>query len=309
MGSPENEIGNQDQGRPFSLPHVLAALGFILIYAILVATGLFPPLRSIIGVFALLAIGYSTLALIAGDALEITLGETIAFTVGLTIVVAATSALLVSALGTPITEYAILLLGTPVALLAVLRAAVRKSFRSSLLRHLRKLLDFSEYRPAEKVVAWALFGAIIVVLAIFISLAGLRVPDEQSPALAILGPDGTPASLPRLFDQGQPREIVITVLGGSGNEDFELRVRLTLPELSTEDIVLIAFHQVTWTNPLTLNASAEARKDIQVAAGGTWKESISLVIDDQGSFDLRFDLLTSSNTVVVSNRLPISVGG
>ncbi len=179
-------MSEEGRGDAFSLPHLLIALGVILTDAILITVWPLHLFRYVIGVAALFASGYCALALVAGDSLTPTLAETLAYTTGLTIIVTAASALLVSALGIPITGHAILILGVPLAVLAVLRAAIQGRFRSDLPHHFRNLFDFSDYRLREKAVAWVLLGAVVV---LGLSLVGLALSSFLLLRTSVTGVD------------------------------------------------------------------------------------------------------------------------
>src|SRR5713226_2267969 len=195
-------------------PYVGLAAVVLLIHAILVAVVPANPYRAAIAFAALFAVGYCTLALIVGDSIRLTAPEILAFSTGLTIFITSLSALGVSLLGIPITVFAVVIVGLPIAILASFARRSGGGSLAAITTFSRGLFDFSDYSRVEKGVVAALLAAITAALVVFIALALVHYPGELSPGLAILGPDGTAGSLPTQFLQGQPQDIIVSALGG-----------------------------------------------------------------------------------------------
>src|SRR6266852_4686293 len=98
-------------------PYVGLGTAVLLIHAILVAIVPPNPYRAAVAIAALFAMGYCTLALIVGNTIRLSASEILGFSVGLTILITSLSALAVSILGIPITEFAVVINGLPIALL------------------------------------------------------------------------------------------------------------------------------------------------------------------------------------------------
>lgn len=276
---------------------------FLLVQAVLSVVLPPNPVRSLATVAALFATGYCTLALIAGKDVRLSAGEVLAFTVGLTILVTSLSAVLVSVIRIPITDNVITILGLPIALAAWYLRRSGESPGRSLIRGLRTFFDFSDYTPREKVVAGALFASILVVLVAFLLLSATLSPDVTSPGLAVVGPDGTPGTLPTAFGNGTAQTVDLTVLGGTSGGRFSLRVRL-IPQNATGNET---FHAIAMGNPLRLDPFAESTANLTVGAQATWSDTMSLVVVTSGRYDLRFDLIDATAAVVASNVLPVVV--
>lgn len=256
--------------------------------------------RSVVATTASFALGYCVLALIAGRHVRLTAAEILAFSVGLAILMTALSALAISLVRIPITEFAVVTVGLPIGILTWLlrRSRVRPWTAAALFG--RRYFVFSDYSKGEKAIAASLLTAVIVALAVLVSLALVEYPDRPSPAIAITGPDGTPATLPTVFLIGQPQGVNVTVLGeilGS------VRVRLVPANAAGNE----SFHSAAQGSSLQLDPFAEYRENITISAGGSWSRSFSIVILASGEFNLRFELLDSAGTEVGANRLAISV--
>lgn len=284
---------------PFLGPAVFA----LTLYAIVAV--LFPPspLRSVVAIAAFFAMGYCALALIAGGHIRLSAAEILAFTVGLTILITSLSALGVSIVGIPITEFAVIIIGLPIGVLTWLLRRSRGQPLAAVASFARRYLDFSDYSGGEKAVAAALLVAITGAVVFLISLAAIDYPDSLSAALTIVGPDGTPDSLPTSFVVGQPQEIVVTVAGGSSGGSFAVRVRL-IPSNATGNE---SFHPASQTSPLRLDPFAEYAEPLTVGPGDTWTRSFSIVMETFGSFNLRFELLDAASTVVAHNSVSVTV--
>jgi len=287
-----------------TFPYVGLAVAVLALYAIVAVT--IPPnlFRSALALAAFFAMGYCALALIAGGRLALSPAEILAFTVGLTILITSLSALAVSIVGIPITEFAVVIIGLPIGVVAFLMRRPATGPVEALVAFGGRLFNFTDYSGGEKAVAIALFLAIIGALGVFISIAGVGYPDPHTAALGIDGPygsGGTPDPLPYTFVRGTAHVIVVTVLGNETPGSFGVRIRLIpLNATGTEP-----FHSVPTTFPLALDAFAEHRDSIAVAAEGRWTNSYSIAIDPVGNFTLRFDLLDSSNRAIAGAHLPI----
>ena len=287
-----------------TFPYIGLAVAVLALYAIVAVT--IPPnlYRSAIALAAFFAMGYCALALIAGGRLALSPAEILAFTVGLTILITSLSALLVSIVGIPITEFAVVIVGLPIGVIAFLMRRPAAGPLEALVAFGGRLFNFTDYSTGEKGVAIALFLAIIGALGVFIALAGVGYPDPHTVALGIDGPygsGGTLDPLPYTFVRGTAHVIVVTVLGNETPGSFGVRIRLVpLNATGTE-----SFHSVPTTFPLAMDAFAEHRDSITVAAEGRWTNSYSIAIDPVGNFTLRFDVIDSSNQAIAGAHLPI----
>ena len=286
-----------------SFPFLGFAVGVLAVYAILAVV--LPPslLRSAVAIAAFFAMGYCTLALVAGGHLRLSAAEVLAYTVGLTILITSLSALAVSLIGIPITEFAVIIVGLPIGVITWLMRRPRSHPVVAVLGFVRRFFDFSDYSQSEKVIAFVLLGAISVALVIFLALAGLQTPDTLSVGLAIAGPSGTPKDLPRNLTVGQEQTIIVTALGNSAANSFVVRIRL-IPANATGTET---FHPANGTSPLHFDAFAEYGEPITLGPRETWTKSFSLVIDSAGTFVLRFELVDTAGTVATFNRLPLIV--
>jgi len=259
------------------------------------------PIRSAVAIVAFFAMGYSLLTLIAGGRLRLNAAEVLAYTVGLTILLTSLSALTVSLIGIPITEFAVVIIGLPLSVVTWLTRRPRLHPRTALAGFGRRYFDFSEYSPGEKWIATALFAAIIGAVVFLLFLSVIEFPDRPSPGLAITGPDGTPQTLPTTFVIGQPKDIIVTGMGGPAPGSFVVQIRL-IPANATGSE---SFHNATQLSPLLLDPFAEYREPITLAAGGTWAKRFSIALTEAGVFDLYFDLIDGVGTVVASNHIPV----
>lgn len=284
-------------------PFVGVSLFVLVLHAIAVAILPPNPYRSAVTIAALFATGYCAVALIVGRTVRLSSAEILAFTVGLTIFITALSAMAVSIIGIPITDFAITIVGLPVALAAWFYRGTRGRSWAAVVGGLRETLDFSDYSRSEKVIAGALLAGIAVALVALLLLSTVMYPDRLSPGLAIVGSDGTPASLPSSFAHSVPQTVTLSALGGSTGGVFEVRIRL-IPLNATGNE---SFHTVPLGPPLQLDPFAEATLNLTLAPGGTWSEPLSVVIVVPGDFDLRFDLIDSTSKVAASNQLPVHV--
>ncbi len=281
-----------------------------MIFANTIVAATFPALSeaSFLGVAAIFATGYCALAIIAGGSLRLTLAESLALSVGLAVLIVGVVALVLSVAQIPITDIAVDIPGVPLGFFAVFQAAATRRIRSSFGYHLRQILDFSDYRPAERIVMATLFVVVLIVLGIFISLTMVSLPSTQSPALAIVGPDGTPASLPTSCSRGVVKFFNVTVMGGTSGGTFVLRIRLTGQNVTQQAFQSAPFTVLPWDMPLPLSPFTESRTGVMVSLDGSWNDTVSFVIITQGSYYLWIDLLSSTSIVVASNRFPIFVG-
>lgn len=284
-------------------PYVGLAALVLLLHAILVAVVPTNPYRAAFSFAALFAVGYCALALIVGDSFRLTAAEILAFSTGLTIFITSLSALGVSVLGIPITVFAVVIVGLPIAILA---SFVRRSGGGAfgaITTFSRGLFDFSGYSRLEKGMIATLLSAITVALVVFVALAFVHYPGNLSPGLAIYGPDGTTGSLPTHFNQSQPKDITVAALGGSNPSAFVVRISL-VPRNATGNE---AFHTVFLATPLRLDAFAECNVSLVLDRGVTWTQQFSISIEQNGTYNLVFDLINTSSLIVATNRLPVSV--
>jgi len=286
------------------LSPIMMAFLVIIAYAV-VALSTGPNLaRSVIGVAAVFAMGYCALSLIRGATLRFTIIEKIAMSAGLAILLTTASALLSGALGLPISDLSVLLLAVPFGTLAILNAARTRDSGVQLPATVRTIIDFSEYQRGEKIIITSLLAAISVALAGLLLIAFVNVPDTLSSGIAVLGPDGTPASLPTNMTRGTTATFNATILIGSSPGDLLLRIRLTLSN-ATGNVV---YHPVVWAYPVILNASAETGKTVAGAAGTTLIEIVSFIINEIGTYIISLDLI-SSGSVIASNHFQLIVVG
>lgn len=284
-------------------PFLGIAVGVLGLYAILAV--LFPPnpFRSAVAIAAFFAMGYCTLALIAGEKLRLPTAEILAFTVGLTILITSLSALAVSIIGIPITEFAVIIVGLPIGVVTWLLRRQQGRLWTAIVGFGRRMFDLSDYSTAEKAIAAVLLAAIIGSVVFLLSLSGVLYPDQLSPAIAITGPDGTPNSLPNSFVVGQPENVTVTVLAGSNAASYVVRIRL-IPMNATGNE---SFHPASQFVPLRLDPFAEYREPITLGPGTSWTKQFSIAIDVSGSFNLRFELVDVSLTVLAATKLPVLV--
>ena len=284
-------------------PYVGLAAIVLLLHAILVAVVPANPYRAAFSFAALFAVGYCTLALIVGDSLRLTTAEILAFSTGLTIFITSLSALGVSVLGIPITVFAVVIVGLPIAILASFARRSGGGPLAAITAFSRGLFDFSGYSRLEKGIVATLLGGITAALVVFVALALVHFPGDQSPGLAIYGPDNTAGSLPTHFVQGQPQDIGVSAFGGSTAGAFVVRIRLVPANATGNE----SFHTVFLANPLRLDAFAECNVSLVLAGGESWTQFFSISIEQPGTFNLRFALLDSSSTVVANSGLRVVV--
>jgi uncharacterized membrane protein len=267
-------------------PYLKLAVVVLGLYAILAVVLPPNPYRSAVAIAAFFAMGYSTLALVAGEKLRLSAAEVLGFT---------------SIIGIPITEFAVIIIGLPIGVVASLQRRQRGRPWAALTDFVRRLFDFSDYSTAEKGIAAVLLAGIMGSLVFLLSLSGVMYPDQLSPVIAITGRDGTPDSLPSSFLVGQAQNITITVLAGSNAASYVVQIRL-IPKNATGNE---SFHPASQISPLRLDPFAEYREPISLGPGTNWTKPFMIIIDAPGNFDLRFDLLDASLTVLASSKLPI----
>jgi uncharacterized membrane protein len=284
-------------------PFLGPAVFVLTLYAIVAALLPPSPVRSVVAIAAFFAMGYASLALVVGGHIRLSSAEILAFTVGLTILITSLSALAVSIIGIPITEFAVIIIGLPIGVLTWLFRRSQGRPLPAIAGFIRRYLDFSDYSEGEKAVAAALLLAMTGAVAVLLTLAAIEYPDSLSASLAIAGPDGTPASLPTSFIVGQPQEVILTVLGNSSGGSFAVRIRLVPTNATGNE----SFHSASQTSPLRLDPFAEYTEPLTIGARGTWTRTYSIVMETFGSFNLRFELLDASSTVVARSSLPATV--
>src|SRR2546425_5311616 len=126
-------------------PYVGLAAIVLLLHAILVAVVPANPYRAAFSFAALFAVGYCTLALIVGDSLRLTTAEILAFFTRLTLFITSLSALRVSVLRVPITVFAVVIVGLPIAILASFARRSGGGPLAAITAFSRRLCDFSGY--------------------------------------------------------------------------------------------------------------------------------------------------------------------
>lgn len=307
-GSPENEPEGSEPQAEF--PYVGMCVGVVALNAILAAVSLPPnPLCAAVAVASFFAIGYCVLSLIAGKRIALSAAETLAFTVGLTVLITSLSALASSLIGVPITEQASVLVGLPLASLALLAQRSGGHPWKALEGFFRGWIDFSDYSRIEKALAAALLVAVAGALVVFVSLAGIQYPDRPSMGIAIAGGDGTPQTLPTSFAGARPETIVVYVLANhtpawpaSGPGSFEVRIRL-IPSNATGNV---SFHSISGGSPLRLDAFGQFNDSMEVGPGGTWSQAFSIALSGTGRFTLVFDLVRPPNSALTSVHLPVA---
>lgn len=251
------------------------------------------PVRPWIAIAASFATGYCALALIAGGSIRISSAEILAFTTGLAIMITSLSALAVSIVGIPITQFVVVFVGLPLGVLAyVLRRPPEPLWRA-LSRFSRRWFDFSDYSTAERGIAVVLLAGIAVALAVFIGLAGMPYPDAPSMAIAITGPGGRP-DLPETFARNVSQSIEVHVLANAtpGPNPFRIRIALVPADAAGNE----SFHAPPSVDPLILDPFAEyIETNVSVVPGGTTTLPYSIALDFSGRCTLRIQLLPGSS--------------
>jgi len=292
-------------------PYVGAATAVLLLHAILVAVVPPNPYRAVFAFAALFAVGYCTLALIVGETIRLTALEILAFSTAFTIFVTSLSALGVSLLGIPITVFAVVIVGLPIALLAWFVRRSGGGTLTAITTFSRGLFDFSDYSRREKGIVGALLVAITAALVVFVALSAVHYPDTLSPGIAVTGPDGTADSLPTEFPRGQPQDFIVTALGGSTAGAFTVRIAL-VPQNATGNET---FHTVPQTSPLHVDPFGEYFVSIILGSGESWTRQFSISVELAGppppgapfAFYFRFELLDASAGVIAVNNVPVGV--
>jgi uncharacterized membrane protein len=284
-------------------PFLDVAVMVLALYAILAVAFPDNPFRPIVALAAFFSMGYATLALIFGGSIRLSASEVLAFTVGLTILVTAGSALGVSVIGIPITQFAVIIIGLPVGVLTWLLRRPRISAATAFKTFVRNYFDLSDYSRAEKGIAAILFVAVLVALAGYVSLSALHYPDPPSYAIALTGPDGTPDSLNSTFLVGEARTMNVTILGDEAGGSFDLRIRL-IPQNATGSEPFTPTDQAP---PLHLGPFTEYREPLTIGPRGTWSMSYSIIMDARGLFWLRFELVDPTSSIVTWNHMPATV--
>ncbi len=298
----DEENGETEQPGPFRYVHW--ALAAIAIHTVLVLATPPNPIRSAFAIAALLGTGYCALSLVLGRSVPLTLLEMLAFVVGFSIIAISAAALLVSSLGIPFDVLIIDSVGLPVAVIASMQAPWHRPSRRDVSAFLSGLINLRDYTRFERAVTMSLLAAVLVVTVVVIAaLYATTYPDVLSPALAITGPDGTPDTLPTAFIVDEPKEIVISALGGSIAENVTLVIQL-VPTNATGNGT---FHPILWDALIQLDPYGEARKDVALEARGTWSEVVAISVTTPGTFWLRFKMAEASAAPAASNQLAISV--
>jgi hypothetical protein len=287
-------------GEPQEFPFLGLAVMLLALHAIFAVTLQPSPLRSAVALAAFFAMGYAALALIADGNLRLSAAEVLAFTVGLTILLTSLSALGVSIVGIRITEFAVVIIGLPVGVLAWLLRRPRRPWWTAVREFTRSYFDFSEYTAGEKGIAAVLLVAIGIALAAFISLAWVHFPDQPTMGLAVTWPNmGEPGSFNRTFRLNVPQRFTATVLADDRGGSFTLRVSLVPSNASGSEPLNTTTGPPTPT-PLRLRGFDEYRESLTIAAGVHVERGFDIIIEELGVFDLRIELLNAASTSVAS---------
>lgn len=302
-----------------TFPFVPLAVGVLVLHAVLAVTYPRTLLRSVLAIASFFGMGYCVLALISGGRIPMSAAEILAFTVGLTILVTSLSALAVSVIGIPITEFAVVILGLPIGFLTLLvRHPARHPWTTSV-GFLRRWLSFSDYSLTEKRIAALLFAGILGALAAWVALSAVHYPSGSSMGIAIAGLDGKAESLPTSFDRVKSQTIVVSVLGNAtpawpsgGAGSFVLRVRMVpVNATGTEP-----FHRVPSASPLQLDAFGEYSEPVAVEPQGSWTKPFLIRVapgvtpcatSPTPCYTLRFELLGVAGNVLIKSLAPIFV--
>lgn len=320
--NPERSVIPDEESAPTAgttFPYVPLAVGVLVLHAILAVTYPKTLVRSVLAIASFFGMGYCVLALISGGRIPMSAAEILAFTVGLTILVTSLSALAVSIIGIPITEFAVVILGLPIGFLTLLvRHPARHTWTTSV-GFLRRWLSFSDYSLTEKRIAALLFAGILGALAVWVALSVVQYPNPSSMAIAITGMDGKAESLPTSFVRGQPQTIVVFVLGNStpawpngGAGSFVLRIRMVPVNATGNE----SFHGVPSASPLQLDAFGQYGESITVEPQGTWSKSFLISMapgvmpcptSSTPCYTLRFELVGVAGNVIIKSLAPIIV--
>ena len=252
------------------------ALLVLLADALVIALTQPTPARLALSAAAVLATGYSALSLFASST-RLRPTATVAYSLGLGLVAVGTSALVLWLLGSPLTESAVLLLGLPIGVFAVLRASSLPAKAGQVISNLDGVPGYS---PAERAIARGLVGAFCITLLLVVAFVFLPGP----PSLRILGPDGTSETLPDSFLQGAPRTLVFQVAGGAAWETYRVEVALANSSEAPPQ------RTVPWGDPLNLTAGDEARLAIRVSADGAWTGRVPVALYTTGNLTLSAEL-------------------
>ncbi len=300
--SSHEEPGETDPPEPFRFTPV--ALLAVVIHTVLVLATPPNPVQGAFAVAAVLATGYCALSLVLGRSLPLSLPELLALVVGFSVLTISVAAVLVSTLGIRFENLIIDSVGLPIAALAVFQTPRGRPRIRGWPAWLSGLLDLRDYSRTEKATAVVLGGAVLVVTVLILATVyGTHYPEPLSPGLAIVGPDGTPFSLPTAFVVGAPRDVRVTALGGEVTENVTVAIQL-IPVNATGNGT---FHPILWDVVIQLDPYGEARNPLTLEARGNWTETVSIAISTPGSYWLRFSLIRAGASIAAQTQIGIAV--
>jgi uncharacterized membrane protein len=255
-----------------------------VVAAILGLPGVLIPL----GLFVIFfAPGYAAAALLFGRRRLPSIPANIAVIVGL-------SVLGVVALGTlalyfsvaplaPLVGFGVLGLDIGATLVQYDREGVRPFGPTA--RRIRSFFELPGFTPGERTAAVALFVVIVVTLGAIGYLATLQPGNTPDLTLAVVGPDGTTATLPTSGPVGGVLAVVLLVHNNASTQSLTLSVNASLVGGSGARST-----NVPWVMPLQLAAGSTSSERLNLTSGESISVDVSFEMLHRGEFAVDFSL-------------------
>ncbi|MHB8352750.1 MAG: hypothetical protein ACYDFT_08730 [Thermoplasmata archaeon] len=154
-------------------------------------------------------------------------------------------------------------------------------------------LRLTGYRPAQRVAAYGLLSAILLVIVVIVVLASIFPNNSPALAFSITGYGGTSANLPPVGTINHTLEIEAIVQNNVTAQSFTLEVRSAIQNASVP-----YFNVIPWKLPLSLENGTMAIDPVSLTALQTVTVAVVFEFPHAGDFVLQFLLDAPGGAVV-----------
>jgi uncharacterized membrane protein len=166
---------------------------------------------------------------------------------------------------------------------------------------IRRELRLPGVRPSYRNAVYALLVASLVAFAGVVYLSTAQPSTAPSTSLAIYGPTGTTASLPKQLTVGEVGLVVLSISDGYSTGPIVLVV--TAVDLNKTTSVT----PVPWTLPLTLTPGATSSLPLGLGYGGQTSETVTFEFPQQDDYALTFTLEAAGGALLQEATLSLVV--
>lgn len=169
-------------------------------------------------------------------------------------------------------------------------------------RFLQREFRLPGHSAMQRMTAYTLLVAIVVVLVVIVYLAAVFPGPTSSTTLGISGPNGTTASLPTSGTRLENLTVIVTVGNGPTGRLVDLTIRSLYSGSQPAN-----YSAVPWTLPLPLGPNVTSSDSLTLTAGQSVTVDVVFRFATAGDYTIEFLLVSIPNTLLASTSLPVAI--